>query len=126
MTRKRGVYFFRRRLPRPFLGEFAMSLGTRHFRIAQYLAESLTAAFEELVAQSMTSPNLQIILSEYLREHLASARKALIKAPHGESPFGKWVDYSEFPEAPGVAGARHWIAQFKEDLRAPARGGACR
>jgi hypothetical protein len=88
MTRKRGVYFVRRRLPRPFLGEVAVSLSTRHFRTAEYLAETLSAAFEVLVAQSMTSPNLQIILSEYLREHLASARRRLVDAPHGESPFG--------------------------------------
>ena len=42
ITRKRGVYYFRRRLPRSHGGEIALSLRTRHYRKAEYLGEALT------------------------------------------------------------------------------------
>jgi len=35
---KRGVYFYRRRLPSPHRGDIAVSLRTKGFREAQHLA----------------------------------------------------------------------------------------
>lgn len=37
---KRGVYYYRRKLPSPHSGDVAVSLGTRGFREAQHLATS--------------------------------------------------------------------------------------
>ena len=40
ITRKRGIYTYRRRLPRPLQGEVALSLGTDKFRVAEAFDES--------------------------------------------------------------------------------------
>ena len=47
ITRKRGVYYFRKRLPTPHQGELALSLRTRHYRQAEALGERLGAVWFE-------------------------------------------------------------------------------
>ncbi len=117
IARKRGVYYFRRRLPHPHRGDVALSLSTRNFRTAEYLAELLASAFEELVAHSMSTLDLQPILSEYLRERLAFARSKLLKTPYGRAAFNSSADRYASPVDADVAAAEHMIEQFKEDLR---------
>ena len=41
ITRKRGIYHFRRRLPAPYLGEKTLSLRTKSYREAEHLAKVL-------------------------------------------------------------------------------------
>ncbi|MGH6879767.1 DUF6538 domain-containing protein [Hypericibacter sp.] len=53
VTKKRGVFYYRRRLPSPPGGEVAVSLGTTNYREAEHLATMLDEAFNELM-QPMT------------------------------------------------------------------------
>ena len=53
ITRKRGVYYYRRRLPKPSSGEIAVSLRTKVFPEAEWLSQRLDSAFER-VLQRMT------------------------------------------------------------------------
>jgi integrase len=53
ITRKRGVYYFRQRLPAPGMGEVAISLHTRNFREAEHLATELSLASNRLFSVVM-------------------------------------------------------------------------
>ena len=46
-----GLYYFRRRLPRPHHGELALSLRTRHYRRAEALGEVLSAAWDDSLSR---------------------------------------------------------------------------
>ena len=73
IARKRGVYYFRRRLPEPLSGEIAVSLATRNYREAEYLAEVLNTAFRTAMHSYPTAADLRAILRRYLEEALAEA-----------------------------------------------------
>ena len=62
MTRKRGVYYYRRRLPKPHQGELALSLLTRRYREAEHLAALLDQTFTNVTKRMSDSPNLRAIL----------------------------------------------------------------
>ena len=49
IARKRGVYYYRRRLPKPFSGEIAVSLHTKVFLEAEWLSRRLDSAFERVL-----------------------------------------------------------------------------
>ena len=55
LTRGRGIYCWRRRLPARLGGEVSLSLGTRGFRMAEYLAAMLDGEFVRVVA-TVTAP----------------------------------------------------------------------
>jgi site-specific recombinase XerD len=75
ITRKRGVYYYRRRLPKPFLGEIAVSLRTKVFLEADWLSQHLDHAFEQALLHSMTDSSnrradIAGIAKQYLRDAL--------------------------------------------------------
>ena len=70
LTRKDGVYYYRRRLPGPDRTDVAVSLGTRNFREAEHLAEGLDLLYSRTV-KTVTDPSeLRTILRNFLREEL--------------------------------------------------------
>ena len=72
ITRKRLVYYYRRRLPRTTRAEVSLSLGTRSFREAEYRAGWLDRRFNE-VLERMTNP---VAVAQVLRIHLAECIEA--------------------------------------------------
>jgi hypothetical protein len=73
ITRKRGVYYYRRRLPRHPTREVTLSLRTRCFREAQWLAAALDREFRIVMssAKKYEKPeDIQRIAREYLRSKL--------------------------------------------------------
>ena len=93
MTRKRGVYFFRRRLPLPHVGEIAISLGTRHFRLAEMFCEALDKAFKSFFTKvHMSAFNVTTALRQYLADE-----RAKLHARHLETPPGKRVHGTNIP-----------------------------
>jgi site-specific recombinase XerD len=118
ITRKRGVYAYRRRLPYPYKGEVAVSLGTRLFRAAEAAAAALDHAFAEFfTTPPMTEFDLRAALQAYLRQHLAALR-----TKHLETPYGKPVHVSDingFGSAldADLAAVDHQLRQFRSDLR---------
>lgn len=70
LTLKRGVYYYRRRVPPPHGSEVALSLGTKNYREAEYLAALLDQAFESVVSQMASHSDLPSILKAYLKDQL--------------------------------------------------------
>lgn len=72
---KRGVYYYRRRLPKPHSGDLTLSLSTRVFRQASRLARLLDAAFETVcMSDAVHRPDLREILKDYLNQQLEEDR----------------------------------------------------
>jgi hypothetical protein len=70
LTRKDGVYYYRRRLPGPDRTDVAVSLGTRNFREAEHLAEGLDLLYSRTVKTVSDPSELRTILRNFLREVL--------------------------------------------------------
>ncbi len=68
IAQKRGIYFYRRRLPLCPKSDMAISLRTRDFREAQYLSRLLDQAYEKVIEGIMGKPDLRVILKEYLKK----------------------------------------------------------
>ena len=49
ITKKRGVYYYRRRIPKSPNREVVLSLRTRVFRVAECLANGLDQEFRRLI-----------------------------------------------------------------------------
>ncbi|KAF0121743.1 MAG: hypothetical protein FD152_3761 [Xanthobacteraceae bacterium] len=84
ITRKRGIYTYRRRLPRPLRGEVALSLGTDKFRFAEALSVSVDLAFATFFeTNGMTDFDVQATLRTYLRSMLERMRASISPRPTG-------------------------------------------
>jgi hypothetical protein len=85
ITRKRGVYYYRRRLPRHLTREVTLSLRTRSFREAQWLAAKLDREFRKLmlsVKKYEKPEDIQRIAREYLKSRLEHDMEVRIGSPH--------------------------------------------
>jgi hypothetical protein len=87
LTRKRGVYYYRRRLPSRLGTDVALSLGTRKYREAEHLAEALDAVFRRAVNTVAISADLRSILRKYLEEALADDAEMRLTASPGRSVY---------------------------------------
>jgi uncharacterized protein DUF6538 len=67
ITKKRGVYYYRRRIPKCPNREVALSLRTRMFRAAEYLATELDQEFRRLTEHVTTDDKIDLtpILRNY-------------------------------------------------------------
>jgi transposase len=72
ITKKRGVYYYRRRIPQSPNCEVVLSLRTRVFRVAECLADGLDQEFRRLIQGVTTDDNtdLAAILRTYLKQRL--------------------------------------------------------
>jgi hypothetical protein len=85
ITRKRGVFYFRRRLPKPLSGEITLSLRTRVFREAAWLTHTLDAAFARVLRRMTDDKNpaeISRIVQQYLRDHLEHDFESRTAAAH--------------------------------------------
>ena len=71
LTRKKGLYYYRRRLPGKRGQEVVVSLRTRDFREAEHLGELLDAEFDRRRDTMTEAVDLQRILRGYLQDCLA-------------------------------------------------------
>lgn len=81
LTRKDGVYYYRRRLPEHLGTDVALSLGTRRFREAEHLAEQLDEAFDRTVRTVTTPVDLRAILRACLEDALDDDTTMRLAAP---------------------------------------------
>jgi len=75
ITRKRGVYYYRRRIPGQPRCEVAVSLRTRRLCVARWLAAELDHEFGRIIASvndTKKSADIQNIARQYLKRHLDS------------------------------------------------------
>lgn len=95
LTRKRGVYYFRRRLPERDDAEVAVSLMTTEYREAEYRASRLDAEFTRTVSR-MSQPNdVSKALREYLREMIADDHRKWVNTPAGQPVYAYWAEPPE-------------------------------
>lgn len=88
LTRKDGVYYYRRRLPDHLGTDLALSLGTRQFREAEHLAEVLNSAFSLAVQSATTATDLRAVLRKYLEGALAEDTRTRLGVPPGRAVYG--------------------------------------
>lgn len=88
LTRKAGIYYFRRRLPPPHVGEIGLSLRTRLYREAEHLAHLLDRRLMDDVAAGTARVDLVPILRTYLEELRSSYRDDHRSTPTHRSVFG--------------------------------------
>lgn len=88
IAEKRGVFYYRRRLPRPHSGDLALSLRTTAYREAARLARLLDAAFETVcMSDAVERPGLREILRNYLEDQLEEDRKLHLSAKPGRPVY---------------------------------------
>jgi hypothetical protein len=76
ITRKRGnIYYYRRRLPRPHMGDISLSLDTDHYREAEYLATLLDHKFDTFFKDETPMVDVKAILRENLKAALEDDRQ---------------------------------------------------
>ncbi|QEX18037.1 integrase [Hypericibacter terrae] len=121
VTKKRGVYYYRRRLPSPHGGEIALSLGTTNYREAEHQAAILDKAFNELM-QTMTTnttkptADLQAIVRDYLKTALQADFEQHLSTKAGE-PVYQLVTFSgEDPIDADLSIIDHLIGETAEAL----------
>ena len=106
ITKKRGVFYYRRRLPKPMTGEIALSLRTRKFLQAEWSAHKLDVAFARVLRRMTDEKNsgeISRIVHQYLRDHLNNDLERRVAASH--SPVYGSADIGEDP----VAADLEWI-----------------
>jgi integrase len=82
ITHKRGIYYFRRRMPQPCAFEICISLSTRDYREARWLAGELASVFDRTLAGlASMHPEIVAFLRSRLAEQLRSHRRALLRTP---------------------------------------------
>ena len=104
ITRKRGIYHYRRRWPGRARGEVLLSLATRHYREAEHRAGLVDAAFrsawERAVSEAdVNKVDLGPILRGYLREALDRDLQSRLDRPPGAPVYAHWWE----PGDPGTA-----------------------
>ena len=102
ITKKRGVFYYRRRLPKPMTGELALSLRTRTFRRAEWLALNLDVVFARVCPSMSDKAKISQVVRAWLTEHLESDMARRVAASH--SPvYATHLDECEDPLAADLA-----------------------
>jgi hypothetical protein len=102
ITRKRGVYYYRRRLPQHPSRELALSLRTRCFREAEWLAAKLDKEFLVIMSSLKNdekAADIQRIAREYLKDKLeADLLERRAQAGRVLTGWSKWFSSPEFAD----------------------------
>ncbi len=121
LIRRAGVYHYRRRDPFGRSGEITISLGTRLFRRAEWLAEALENRVQSLIHRPfMNLDDIRRILREYLADLLTNDAAARVAVEPGLPVYASWVPGMTGhpgPEDADVAEARDNIEVWKSALR---------
>jgi hypothetical protein len=94
ITRKKGVYSYRRRLPGAARSEVCLSLRTRRFREAEHRAALLDEAFDDALRRARANvtdtADLNSILRKYLRECLDADVRRRVERQSGRPIYAYW------------------------------------
>jgi integrase len=117
ITKKEGVFYYRRRLPKPYISEVAISLRTRRFRFAEALAGQLDAAFHSFFAEnSMPAFDIQAALRAYLQSELAALKERHLSTPFGARVHGQDGDFRPDAHERDLQSVNAYISVLKEAL----------
>lgn len=116
ITRKRGVFYYRRRFPRPLVGEIGLSLRTRNYRRAEHLASCLDTELLRALRQRMTESELAGVLRGYLENLLIDYREAHWSSRVDRSVFGNWTPKDEDPTDFDLEFIQDQIGEYREAI----------
>ncbi len=116
ITRKRGIFTYRRRLPRPLSGEVTLSLGTRSFWLAQAMAEALDQAFDAFLRSHPMNAALKNILRHYLEEQLEELRLRHLRTPAGQPVYATGLNGHRSALEADLATIDSELAQLRTNL----------
>ena len=116
ITRKRRVYYYRRRVPCLSGGEVAVSLRTRNYREAEHRAGRLDAVFRRAVATMQDRSALTIILRDRLRQQIGDDEAQWLRTAPGR-PAYTWVDDDEDPVKADIEATEGWLVEARIDAR---------
>ena len=114
---KRGVYYYRRRLPQHPNHELTLSLRTRSFREAQWLAAKLDQEFRKVITSVSNNRNpaeIQRIAREYLKDKLEHDMEQREGSP--QRPI-----YNVFSETSPSAADLQWVEAELETAKTELR-----
>ncbi|HEX3882405.1 MAG TPA: site-specific integrase [Stellaceae bacterium] len=116
ITRKRGIYYYRRRIPCRPGREVAISLLTRDYREAQSRAERLDRVFrtESLVQDRK---KLAAILRERLRADIEEDEATWLRTPAGEPAYAYWLDEGQNAIRADITATQEWLDGARADAR---------
>lgn len=121
ITRKRGIFTYRRRLPRPLTGEVTLSLNTTSFWTARAIGEALDHAFDRFFKmQSSSTFDIKAALRNYLRNELRQLREKHLATPPERPVHATEVHYPYDRHAAREAdyNAIKWkVRRLKRNLR---------
>ena len=94
ITRKHGIYHYRRRLPGHTAGEVTLSLATRAFREAEHRAAMIDGGFGDAWGRALSSgadgARLAAVLREYLRQILDEDVTRRLQRSPGAPVYAYW------------------------------------
>jgi len=114
---KRGVLYYRRRLPRPLVGEVAVSLRTRSFHLARHLASLLDPAFDRLLLTPVPMDQLQEALSRELGQLVEADRRRHIDTPRDRPLYAHIVHEGQTTHAADLAAVEGALLDAKASLQ---------
>lgn len=97
ITRKRGVYYYRRRLPGDGCDEVAVSLRTRNYRQAEARAERLHSVFTEAIRAMNSKAKITVALRECVSEMIAEDESRWLRTPSNRAAYAAMLDDDEDP-----------------------------
>jgi hypothetical protein len=117
ITRKRSIYYYRRRLPCHIGGEVAISLLTRNYREAEYRAECLDRAFAGVVWTMQVRSKIAAILRQHLQEQIAEDEDRWLRTPAGQPAYAYWLEDGEDALQADIAATEGWLAEARTDAQ---------
>lgn len=117
ITKKRGLFYYRRRIPNTRNGEIVLSLRTRAFRRAEALAFGLDEEFRRLLKSVKTTTDvtdLKGILKTYLKERLDFDMWQRAETPH--APIFGTAEPGKPPAAIDLEFVDHELAVARSEL----------
>jgi uncharacterized protein DUF6538 len=91
IARKRGIYYYRRRLPFPYKGELTLSLRTTSYREAEHLAKVLDSEFSNFFKGQPRMADVKEILRNQLKDALEVDLEQHLGTQSGRPVYG--ADY---------------------------------
>lgn len=118
ITLKRGLFYYRRRLPAPSCSEVALALGTRSFYEARSQATLLDIAFRQfyLKCPIMADADLKPILRDYLRSALADDEAHFNSVTPGLPAYARSNDGDLHPSEADKELLLYFISETREAI----------
>jgi integrase len=115
LTRKRGIYYYRRRLPGTATREVAVSLFTRRYRLAEHRAARLDVLFARVAPNMPERTKVAEILRQELQRWIADDEAEWLRVPAGEPAYAHWAEDGDDVVQADIEATRGWLSEARGD-----------